>query len=194
VGREDEDSVQRDQVTIGRIGRPHGVRGEVSIEVRTDEPESRFHDGARLFVSAPRASAPVPDSLTVTGTRWHQGRLLVGFAEVPDRTAAEALRDCLLLVEVDLTARPEDPEEYYDHQLVGLAVLARPDGDDGTEPQPVGTVGEVLHSGAQDVLVVRRDDGREALVPFVTALVPEVDVAAGHLVVADRPGLLDPED
>lgn len=183
-------------MTVGRIGRPHGIRGEVSIEVRTDEPDLRFRDGSRLMVRAPRTGAHVPDSLTVRTTRWHHGRLLVGFAEVPDRTAAEALRDCLLLVDVDLTARPEDPDEYYDHQLVGLAVDALPPGADGSDAptQQVGTVTDVLHAGAQDVLVVRRDDGREVMVPFVGALVPEVDVVAGRLVVADRPGLLDPED
>jgi 16S rRNA processing protein RimM len=188
--------VDRELVTVGRIGRPHGLRGEVRIEVRTDEPDLRFHDASRLTVRAPRAGAPVPDSLTVATTRWHQGRLLVGFAEVPDRTAAEALRDCLLLVDVDPTARPDDPEEYYDHQLLGLAVDALPPGLDGYDapPQRVGTVTEVLHGGGQDVLVVRRDDGREVMVPFVGALVPEVDVVAGRVVVADRPGLLDPED
>ena len=180
-----------EQVTVGRIGRPHGVRGEVSVEVRTDEPDKRFHEGARLAVRAPRAGAPVPDPLTVTGTRWHQGRLLVTFAEARDRTAAEALRDCLLLVDVDPDVRPDDPEEFYDHQLVGLAVRTR---DESGEPHAVGAVAEVLHSGAQDLLVVHRDDGREVMVPFVAALVPEVDVVAGHLVVEDRPGLLDPEE
>jgi 16S rRNA processing protein RimM len=179
-----------EQVTVGRIGRPHGVRGEVSVEVRTDEPDRRFHEGARLAVRAPRAGAPVPDPLTVTGTRWHQGRLLVTFAETRDRTAAEALRDCLLLVDVDPDVRPDDPEEFYDHQLVGLAVRAR----DEAGVRPVGSVTEVLHSGAQDLLVVRRDDGREVMVPFVAALVTEVDVTAGHLVVDDRPGLLEPEE
>jgi 16S rRNA processing protein RimM len=180
-----------EQVTIGRIGRPHGVRGEVSVEVRTDEPDRRFAAGARLDVRAPRAGAPVPDPVTVTGTRWHQGRLLLTLAEVRDRDAAEAMRDCLLLVDVDPFDLPAGPEEYYDHQLVGLAVHAVSDEGD---PVPVGSVTEVLHSGAQDVLVVSRDDGREAMVPFVAELVPEVDVTAGRVVVADRPGLLDPED
>ena len=181
-----------ERVTIGRIGRPHGVRGEVSVEVRTDEPDRRFATGARLDVQAPRTGAPVPDPVTVTGTRWHQGRLLLTLAEVRDRDAAEAMRDCLLLVDVDPSDLPEGPEEYYDHQLVGLAVHAV--REDGGEPVVVGSVTEVLHSGAQDVLVVHRDDGREAMVPFVAELVPEVDVAAGRVVVADRPGLLDPED
>jgi 16S rRNA processing protein RimM len=180
-----------EQVTVGRVGRPHGIRGEVSIELRTDEPARRFRDGSRLDVRAPRVGTPVPAALTVTGTRWHQGRLLASFADVTDRTTAEALRDCLLLVELDPHETPEDPDEFYDHQLVGLTVQAL--SDVGGEPQPVGAVSEVLHSGAQDVLVVRRTDGREVMVPFVAALVPEVDVAGGRVVVADRPGLLEPE-
>ncbi len=186
-----------EQVVVGRIGRPHGVRGEVSIEVRTDEPDRRFQHGARLTVRPPRAGASVLEALTVSGTRWHQGRLLVFFTELADRTAAEALRNCLLLVDIDPQVRPEDPEEFYDHQLVGLPVQARDEvGDDagGDQRRLVGTVAAVLHSGAQDVLVVRREDGREVMVPFVAALVPEVDVDAGLLVVLDRPGLLDPEE
>jgi 16S rRNA processing protein RimM len=176
-----------EQLVVGRVGRPHGVRGETSVEVRTDEPEERFRAGARLGVRVPRAAAEERDPLTVTGVRWHQGRLLVHFAEVADRDAAEALRGCLLLVEVDPTARPSDPEEFYDHQLVGLRV--QPVGG-----SMMGVVREVLHGGGQDLLVVRRVDGREVMVPFVAALVPDVDLESGHLVVADRPGLLDPED
>ncbi|GAA1927898.1 ribosome maturation factor RimM [Nocardioides marmoribigeumensis] len=175
------------QVVVARIGRPHGIRGEVSLELRTDEPERRLAPGAVVRLQAPRGAAPGPSTLTVERTRWHQERLLATFAGVSDRTAAEGLRNGLLSVEVTPEERPEDPEEFYDHQLVGLAVQP-------LEGERVGVVAEVLHSGAQDVLVVRRDDGREAMVPFVSALVPEVDLTAGTITVADRPGLLDPED
>jgi 16S rRNA processing protein RimM len=179
---------QPDEVVVARIGRPHGIRGEVTLELRTDEPDRRLAPGAVLTVRPPRgAPAGLPGTLAVAAARWHQERLLVSFDGVLDRTAAEALRNCLLAVAVTAEERPEDPEEYYDHQLVGLAVHPL-DGD------RVGEVAEVLHSGAQDVLVVRRDDGREAMVPFVEALVPEVDLAGGLLRVADRPGLLDPEE
>ncbi len=177
-----------EQVTVGRIGRPHGVRGEVSIELRTDEPELRFRPGATLDTESPRGTAPVPSTLTVSGRRWHQSRLLLTFDGVGDRDAAEALRDVRLVVRIDPSERPEDPEEFYDHQLVGLAV------HDSATSARVGQVTEVRHSGAQDLLVVRRDDRREVLVPFVEALVPQVDLARGRLLVLDRPGLLDPED
>jgi len=177
------------EVVVGRIGRPHGVKGEVSVEVRTDEPERRFADGAVLRTQTPRGGAPHgpgrPATLTVERTRWHQARLLVTFAEVADRTAAEALRGLALATDVDVAEAPEDPEEFYDHQLVGLAAVT-------TDGSPVGEVTEVIHGTGQDLLALRTPDGREVLVPFVSALVPVVDVAGGRLKVADRPGLLTP--
>jgi 16S rRNA processing protein RimM len=179
------------EVVVGRIGRAHGVRGEVAVELRTDEPDRRFALGASLRTRTPQGDPPPgpdrPGTLTVASTRWHQSRLLVGFAELADRTAAEQVRGLVLVTDVDTAEAPEDPEEFYDHQLVGLAVVTT-DGD------PVGEVAEVLHSSAQDLLVIRTPDGRDQLVPFVTALVPVVDVAAGRLEVADRPGLLTPLD
>jgi 16S rRNA processing protein RimM len=175
-----------DEVVVARVGRPHGVRGEVSVELRTDEPARRFADGVVLDVrrSGPRPTSGDPARLTVTSSRTHQDRLLVTFAEVGDRDAAERLRGALLVTDVR-GETPEDPEEFYDHQLVGLAVVT-------AEGTPSGTVVEVVHTGAQDLLVVRRPGREDALVPFVTALVPEVDLPAGRVVVADRPGLLEP--
>jgi 16S rRNA processing protein RimM len=175
-----------DEVVVGRIGRPHGIRGEVSVELRTDEPDRRFAVGNELLVRRPGAGpAPAYDVLTVASARWHQDRLLVRFDELGDRTAAEGARGLVLATTVTRDERPEDPEEFYDHQLVGLAVLT-------TDGRDVGTVAEVLHSGAQDLLVIDREGREPAMVPFVSALVPEVDVAGGRLVVADRPGLLEP--
>ena len=177
---------------MARVGRAHGIRGEVSLELRTDEPDRRFASGAVVSLRRERRGPPPPyDALTVTAARWHQDRLLVRFAEVPDRTSAEQLRG-LLLTAPPSAHRPDDPEEFYDHQLVGLQVVT-------TTGTTSGSVVEVLHTGAQDVLVVRLEDagtrqgGGEVLVPFVTALVPSVDLEAGTLTVADRPGLLDPD-
>jgi 16S rRNA processing protein RimM len=176
-------------VVVGRIGKAHGIRGEVSVELRTDEPDRRFTDGAVLATEAPGGSLPSgadrPATLTVRATRWHQSRLLVTFAEVTDRTQAEAVRGLLLLSTVDEHEAPEDPEEFYDHQLVGLQVVT-------TDGRVVGELAEVLHGSAQDLLSVRAEDGREVLVPFVSELVPTVDVPAGRIVVADRPGLISP--
>jgi 16S rRNA processing protein RimM len=177
------------EVVVGRIGKPHGIRGEVSVELRTDEPDRRFAPGSVLRTQAPQGGAPHgpgrPPALTVRSTRWHQSRLLVCFEEVRDRNGAEAVRGLLLAVEVDPAESPEDPEEFYDHQLVGLAVVTA----DGAA---VGELVEVLHGPAQDLLSVRAGDGREILVPFVAQLVPEVDLGTGRVVVVDAPGLLSP--
>ena len=177
------------QLTVGRIGRAHGIRGEVSVEPRTDEPERRFTEGAWLELRTPDGDQPHgrPARLRVRSCRRHQSRLLVGFVEIADRTAAEGLHGLALVAEVDPDERPEDPEEFYDHQLVGLDVRT-------TEGAPVGIVSDVLHGSGQDLLAVRTTDGREALVPFVAALVPVVDLVEGRLEVADRPGLLSPLD
>lgn len=169
------------EVVVGRVGRPHGVRGEVTIEVRTDEPERRFADGARLHVEGGHRD------LTVAATRWHGERLLARFEGVHDRDAAEALRGSLLAVNVLSDERPEDDEEYYDRQLVGLRVLNNAGG-------PVGVVGAVIHLPTQDLLSVDTAEG-ERLIPFVRALVPEVDLQNGHVRLADIEGLIEgPED
>ena len=172
------------EVVVGRIGKPHGIRGEVTIDVRTDEPDRRFADGATLRAEAPRGSAFAHPTLTVARTRWHQQVLLVVFEELADRTAAEGARNVVLHADLAVDETPEDPEEFYDHQLVGLAAHDL----DGVL---LGEVTGVVH-GAQDLLAIRAVDGRNTLVPFVAALVPEVDVAAGRVVVADRPGLVAP--
>lgn len=176
------------EVVVGRVGRAHGVRGEVSVELRTDEPERRFADGAVLTTRTPHGDTPPPDrprSLTVRSARWHQSRLLVTFRELGDRTAAEEVRGLLLEVEVDPHESPEDPEEFYDHQLVGLRMVT-------TEGREVGEVVQVLHSHAQDLLSVRDSDGLEILVPFVDRFVPEIDLAGGRVLVEDVPGLVRP--
>ena len=169
------------RVTVGRIGRAHGIHGDVSVEVRTDSPEIRFVAGARLATEPERAGP-----LTIRQIRWHSGRLLVRFDGVADRSGAEALRGVLLLSEVDANERPADPEEYFDHQLIGLrAVTSR--GDD------VGEITDVLHLPDQDLLVIGQGDN-EVLVPFVSAIVPEIDVAGGRVVIDPPPGLLDPAE
>lgn len=173
------------EVVVGRIGKPHGIRGEVTLAVRTDEPDRRFAPGTTLRAEAPAGAGRRPTSLTVARARWHQSTLLVTFEELGDRTAAEAVRGTVLHATIGHDEVPEDPEEYYDHQLVGLAVVDL----DGTA---LGEVKAVVHGSAQDLLTVRTHDGRDALVPFVAALVPEVDLEAGRLVVADRPGLVSP--
>jgi 16S rRNA processing protein RimM len=171
------------QLVVGRITRPHGVRGELTVEVRTDDPELRLAAGA-VLETEPAVAGP----LIVAGTRWHSGRLLVRFADVHDRTAAESLRGTLLLVDSADLEDLSDPDSYRDHQLVGLTVV-------GADGAAVGTVTDVLHHG-QDLLVVAGSGpraGAEILIPFVGAIVTEVNLEA-RLVRVDPPtGLLDPD-
>lgn len=165
------------RVVVGRIGRPHGIRGEVTVETRTDEPEDRFAPGSVLLVDSPVRQ------LVVDGMHWHSGRLLLSFEGVHDRTAAEGLRGLLLEVERGEDETPDDPDEFYDSALIGCAVVL----DDGT---PVGTIAEVAHLPGQDLLVVDRAPG-EVLVPFVEQFVPVVDIAARRVVIDPPPGLLE---
>ncbi len=172
------------QLVVGRVGRPHGLRGEVTVEVRTDDPDLRFAAGSSLL-TMPADRGP----LTVAASRWHSGRLLVRFAGCDDRDRAEALRDTVLVIDSDELEPLPDPAEYYDHELIGLRAVTLA-GED------VGTVGDVLHHG-QDLLVIDGSgprSGAQILVPFVTAIVPEVDPAAGTLVIDPPPGLLDPDE
>jgi 16S rRNA processing protein RimM len=165
-------------LAVGRIGRAHGVRGEVSVEIRTDDPETRFAPEASLATD-PESAGP----LTVEAVRTHSGRLLVRFAGVEDRNAAEALRGVLLLVDSADIPPTDDPEEFHDHELIGLAVVTA----DGAE---LGEIVDVEHHG-QDLLVLRRPTGDDALVPFVSAIVTDVDVPAGRVVLDPPPGLLE---
>ena len=169
---------------IARIGKPHGLGGEVTVQLHTDEPERRLAVGAVLDTEA-AAGTGVPRALTVRSTRVHNGIWLVAFEEVPDRTGAESLRGTRLVVDGVATLSPEEDEDVFtEDQLRGLALVDR-------EGVVLGEVSGLEVGAAQDRLVVRLPDGREARVPFVTALVPEVDLEGGRVVAELPPGLLD---
>lgn len=163
------------QVMVGRIGRAHGIRGDVVIGVSTDEPGERFAPGSVFDTDR--------GPLTVETMRWHSSQLLVRFAGCYDRTAAEELRGLWLGVDSDTLPAPTDPDEFRDYDLVGLMV-------ETIEGRVVGVVTDVAHLG-QDLLEVRAPDGGQVLVPFVKAIVPEVDLAAGRIRIDPPAGLLD---
>ncbi|NYF97192.1 ribosome maturation factor RimM [Janibacter cremeus] len=167
---------------VARIGKPHALRGEVTVQLHTDDPESRFVPGA-VFDTRAEVGSGVPRQLTLATARVHRGIWLLGFEGIPDRTGAESLRGTRLVL-----AEPDESQDdgWYEKDLVGL-MAHTPAGD---------VIGEVIAlelGAAQDRLVLRRPTGEETLIPFVEAIVPEIDPSAGRLVVDAPPGLLDIE-
>lgn len=161
---------------VARIGKPHGIRGEVTVQLFTDAPQERFEPGA-VFRVEPAASGP----LTITSARWNKDILILGFEEVADRNAAELLRGAKLFIDAEET--DDDGDAWYEHELVGLAAKV---GDD-----VVGRVSGLRTMTVQDLLIIERPDGEEVLVPFVEEIVPEVDIEGGFVVLTPPPGLLE---
>ncbi|GAA1050130.1 ribosome maturation factor RimM [Arthrobacter russicus] len=165
------------QVHVGRIGKPHGIRGEVTVEVLTDAPQDRFAAGA-VFATEPTGRGP----LTVATARWNKEILLLGFEEVLDRNQAEALRGTRLVFDTDSELETDD-DAWYEHELIGLAARI------GSEE--VGKVVALTPMPAQDLLVIKTAAGEEVLVPFVTEIVPEVDIEAGFIRLTPPGGLFE---
>ena len=156
------------KLNVGRIGKAHGILGEATIEVRTDEAENRFAIGAVLETDS-------HGELTVVSARVHNGILLLGFQGIEDRNSIEALRNELLYAEVDIQAPGIDEDDYHVLQLVGCTAYLV-DGDE------FGVVTDVLNLPGQDVLAIKSADG-EVLIPFVRQLVPVVDIKAKRMTV-----------
>jgi 16S rRNA processing protein RimM len=163
------------QLTVARIGRAHGLRGEVALDLRTDSPDERLAVGA-VLVTVPATAGP----LTIAKTRQEHGRWFVTFAQVSDRSAAEALGGVEIVAEEDET---DEEDAWYPHELAGL----RAEHVDGTF---LGEIVGLEHLPAHDVLVLREPSGTRTLVPFVREIVPVVDVAGGRVVLNPPGGLL----
>lgn len=161
---------------VGRIGRVHGVRGEVTVEVRTDSPEDRFQVGTSIATD-PSKFGP----LTITGQRWHNGILLLTFDGVSDRGAAEKIKNVLLMADVDIAE--SDADEFHVQLLIGSTIELI----DGTV---LGTIDDVLTTKGQNLLSFMRG-GKQVLIPFVKAIVPTVDIASRKVVITPPEGLLD---
>lgn len=173
----------RTQLRVGRLVKAHGLKGALKLELYTDDPDGRFVPGATFTLQVPEASPWHGKTVTVREFRWMNSHPVVFLEDVDDRDAAESLVKAILWVDQDGEAAAED-DAWFDHQLVGLDVVR--------EGERIGRIARVDHLPAQDLLIVQRDgDDTEILVPFVKAIVPEVDVAAGRVIVTPPAGLFE---
>jgi 16S rRNA processing protein RimM len=168
-------------LVVGRVVRAHGITGELVVDVRTDDPETRFAPGARLRA---RPKSGQERTYVVESAREHSGRLLLRLTGVADRNSADALRGNLFIVDSQELPPIDDPDEFYDHQLEGLRVVT-------TDGRLVGNVKEVLHTAAGELLSVTSETGAEVLVPFVSAIVTEVSLSDQTIEVDPPEGLLE---
>jgi 16S rRNA processing protein RimM len=160
-------------LVVGRLGRPHGIHGEISVEVRTDEPEIRFAKGSKLSV--------------VLSSRWHQEKMLVKFEEITDRDLANEIKGKTLTIKIDPNSIETKKDQYYEFQLAGLKVIDKND-------KTLGQIKEVITNLAQDLLVVETVDKREVLVPFVKQIVTNVDLNKKQVIMDPPTGLFDEEN
>ncbi|MFW2513627.1 ribosome maturation factor RimM [Demequina sp. SO4-13] len=166
------------KLTVARIGRAHGLKGELSVELHTDIPEERLVPGEALETE-PAAAGP----LTVESVRTQGGRWYVRFDQVATREDADALRGVELVIDGE---ESDEDDAWFVHELVGLTAM-RPDGE------RLGEVVDLLSMPAQDLLVIKQPDGHRAMVPFVEEFVPEVDIDAGTVTLTPPYGLLSGE-
>lgn len=166
------------RLAVARIGRPHGIKGEVTIENLTDRPEERFVEGSTL-----ECDSPLHQMLEISRVRVHQGTWMLTFTQVADRNEAERLRNSRLYADVDLDQTVEEDESYHIEQLRGLKVQ----GIDGRE---IGVVIDVENLPGQDLLKVETVRG-ERLIPMVQQFIEEIDLIQGHIVVRLPDGLVD---
>ncbi|MFN3948194.1 ribosome maturation factor RimM [Microbacterium sp.] len=172
------------QLRVGRLVKAHGLKGAFKLELYTDDPDGRFVPGSTFTLQVPESSPWHGRELTVREFRWMNSHPVAFFEGVDDRTAAEELVKAILWIDQDTEAAPAEDDAWYDHQLVGLDVVR-----DGAV---VGRVVRVDHFPAQDLLIVKQNgDEREVLVPFVGAIVPEVDIENGRVVVTPPAGLFE---
>ncbi|GGF38653.1 ribosome maturation factor RimM [Subtercola lobariae] len=170
------------QLRVGRLTKAHGLKGAIKLELFTDDPGRRFVPGAVFTLQVPTTSPWHGKTLELAELRWYNGHPVGFFVGVPDRTAAESLAKAILWIDHDLTETTDEEDAWFDHQLVGLAVIR-----DGVR---IGTMTQIDHLPAQDLLHVATVSG-EVLVPFVKAIVPAVDVAGGTITVTPPPGLFE---
>lgn len=166
---------------VGRLTKPHGLKGGIKLELYTDTPEQRFVPGARFHLQVPTDSPWFGQSIEMRELRWFNGVPVGFFVEVPDRTAAESIARAILWIDEAAVAAGAETNAWYDHELVGMRVI-----HDGAD---IGVIAEVQHLPAQDLLAITTDTGT-ALVPFVEAIVPHVDAESRTVTITPPAGLL----
>ena len=183
------------QVQVARIGKPHGIRGEVTVELFTDQPEARFARGETLDIEGFSTTSPVAriaprGQLTVAGSRWNKKILVVRFEEVTSRNDAEVLRNTRLVFD---SAEVDDDEGVYEHDVLGLPVYLLSEVPEGELPQGegIGTVSGLQTMPTQDLLLIDLHNGGEAMIPFVEELVPELDLDEKFVLIDPPAGLLE---
>lgn len=168
------------QVVVGRLGRPHGVKGEINVEVLTDKPEIRFAVGNKLKLEKKE------EFITVKSIKIGNKKLLVNFLEITDRDQAQEYKGTYLTFDLDESEIPQTGDEFYDEQLIGLIAIDQ-------NNLPLGKVVDVIHRTAQDLLVIKTTEGKEVLVPFVDELVPEINLEQKQILITPPKGLFDDE-
>ncbi|PWC08281.1 ribosome maturation factor RimM [Mycetocola zhujimingii] len=176
------DKMPKTQLRVGRLTKAHGLKGAIKLELFTDDPGRRFVPGAVFTLQVPTGSPWHGKTLTLSELRWYNGHAVGFFEGVTDRSEAETLVKAILWIEQDSAEPSQEEDAWYDHQLVGLAV--------SRDGQTIGSVARVEHFPAQDLLIVKTPQG-EVMVPFVKALVPAVDIAAGIVTITPPPGLFE---
>jgi 16S rRNA processing protein RimM len=170
------------KLRVGRLLKAHGLKGAIKLELYTDSPNERFKPGTVLELQVPEESPWHGKTVTVSELRWYNTMPVLFLEGITDRTQAESLIRAILLVEADLSATPEEPEAWYDQQLVGLKVER--------DCQVIGEISRVDHLPAQDLLAITSGD-KEVLLPFVKAFVPEVNVEKSKIVITPPGGLFE---
>jgi len=178
----DDNTQTRNQLRVGRLTKAHGLKGAIKLELFTDDPGRRFVPGAVFTLQVPTGTPWHGKTLELVELRWYNQQAVGFFKDVPDRTTAETLAKAILWIESDAAEQSDEEDAWYDHQLIGLAVMR--------DDVKIGTISRLEHMPAQDLLIVKTPTG-DVMIPFVKAIVPAVDVKAGTVTITPPPGLLE---
>jgi len=165
---------------LGEVLRPHGVRGELRVRILTDFPE-RISDLDSVYVGV-TPDDPNVKSYKIEGIRFHYEYGLLKLATIDDRDAADLMRQLLIMIDIE-NAVPLEEGEFYLYQLIGLRVETK-------AGETLGTISEVLETGANDVYIVQSPQYGEVLIPALETVILKTDIAAGVVIVELPEGLL----